>query len=231
MLVVANSTDTDAGYVGERLQQRGLELRLVLRDRGEVPSTVPGGVAAVLLLGSAWSVAGPEDPAALATECELAESAAASGVPVLGLCYGAQVLAHAHGGRVTTAAHPEVGLVTVDTVDADFIPAGPWWAFHCDVIEPPPHASVVASNSCGVQAFALPGVLGVQFHPEVRPAVLDDWLARLPAMAAASGSTRAALVAEAVRREDEARAASHALVDSFLERFAVRQASRNQPHR
>jgi GMP synthase (glutamine-hydrolysing) len=221
VLVAASSSDPDAGYVGERLQQRGLSLRLVLRDRGELPAAVPADVTAVLLLGSAWSVAEPDDPAALQSECDLVRSAVAAGVPVLGLCYGAQVVAHACGGRVRRAAVPEVGLVTVETLDPGLVPTGPWWAFHTDVIDPPPEASVIADNACGTQAFVLPGVLGVQFHPEVRPAVLDDWLERLPSIAAASGRTREELVAEAYRREDQARAASHALVDAFLVRFEV----------
>jgi len=221
VLVVANSSDTDSGYVGERLHGRGLELRLVCRDRGEVPASLPSGVVAVVLLGSAWSVAHPEDAATLATECELVRSAAVGQVPVLGLCYGAQVVAHAYGGRVRTAEQPEVGLVGVETVDEGLVPAGPWWAFHCDVIAPPPEAQVVARNACGIQAFVLPQALGVQFHPEVRPAVLDDWLARLPVMAAASGKSREELVAQARRREADARSASYALVDDFLERFGV----------
>ena len=51
----------------------------------------------VVLLGSEWSVHAPVDPAALDAECELVRSARAAQVPVLGLCYGAQVLAHASG--------------------------------------------------------------------------------------------------------------------------------------
>ena len=220
VLAVANSTDLDSGYVGERFVQRGYALRQVLRDHGETPSVVPRGTAVLLLLGSDWSVAHPVDETALQRECSLVRSAQQHGIPALGLCYGAQVVAHATGGRVTCAAQPEVGLVAVDSVDERRVPTGPWWAFHHDVIAPPPGAELLARNGCGLQAFSLPGVLGVQFHPEVLPETLDDWLTRFPDMLAAAGGDKGALVQEARRREQQARTAAHRLVDGFLDRVA-----------
>jgi GMP synthase (glutamine-hydrolysing) len=217
-LVLANVSDADAGYVGERFVQRGFELEPVWRDKG-VPSAVPPDVDAVLLLGSAWSVAHPVEPDTLDAECALVRSAVDAGVPVLGLCYGAQLLAHAFGGQVRTAATPEVGLVHVDTVDPAVVPSGPWWEFHSDVIDVPPTAEVLATNGCGVQAFSVPGALGVQFHPEVRPEVLADWFRRAPWMVASTGVPADSLVQLAAEREDEARAAAYALVDDFLARF------------
>lgn len=218
-LVLANSMDADTGYVGERFLQRGYSLRTVLRDRGEIPDGLDG-VDAVLLLGSDWSVHSPEDPAALAAECDLVRAAAAAGVPVLGLCYGAQVVAHALGGRVSLAAQPEVGFVEIRSHDERLVPSGAWPQFHLDVVDAPPGARVVADNACGTQAFVLPGILGVQFHPELRPDVLDDWSRRFPELLVDAGVDREALVAESREREPAARAAAHALVDAFLDRVA-----------
>lgn len=220
VLVVGNRIDPDAGYVGERFVERGLRLVRAWREDA-LPSEVPAGTAVLLLLGSEWSVAHPVAPDVLEAECALVRSAAETGVPVLGLCYGAQVLAHAYGGLVRTASTPEIGLVAVDSVDEGVVPPGPWWAFHSDVIEAPPGARLVARNGCGVQAFTLPGALGVQFHPEVRPSVLEEWLARVPAIAAASELPAPELVALAKRREEESRAAAGVLVDDFLARFAA----------
>jgi GMP synthase-like glutamine amidotransferase len=225
VLVTANATDADAGYVGERLVSRGFTLQTVLREVGEVPRVVPDGTAAVLLLGSEWSVADPVRPDVLAAECELVRSAQTAGVPVLALCYGAQVVAHALGGQVARAPEPEVGLVAVDTDDPAVVPPGPWWAFHTDVVTPPTHAQVVARNACGVQAFVVPGVVAVQFHPEVRPTTLDGWLGRFPELAAGAGVDRATLVEQARRREDEARRAAYAFVDAFLTAQPVSAAS------
>jgi GMP synthase-like glutamine amidotransferase len=216
VLVTANVIDADPGYVGERLEARGLPLRTALREDGEVPVDVPDGTVAVLLLGSEWSVVDPIRPDVLAAEVALVRSADALGVPVLALCYGAQVAAHALGGRVARAPEPEVGLVAVDTDDPEVVPAGPWWTFHTDVLTPPPGAQVVARNVCGVQAYATPTMVAVQFHPEVRPETFDDWMRRFPAIAEYAGVDRATLVEQGHRREHEARRAAYALVDAFL---------------
>ena len=219
VLVVANHRDPDPGYVGERLEQRGFRLETTWREDA-VPRVVPDGVGCILLLGSEWSVAHPPDPHALDDECALVRDAGVTGVPVLGLCYGAQVLAHAYGGRVRTAPTPEVGLVSIETLDDRLVPQGPWWQFHNDVIEVPDQASLLAHNTCGAQAFTVGRALGVQFHPEVRPAVLEDWLQRVPAMASAAPQPPDELVALAVTTQEQNRAAAHRLVDEFLSRCA-----------
>ena len=90
-----------------------------------------------------------------------------AGVPVLGICYGAQELCTLFGGKVLAAGYKEVGWLTIETARPDLIPHGPWLLFHGDRCEPPPHATVLASNETGVQAFAIGRHLGVQFHPEV----------------------------------------------------------------
>lgn len=223
-LVLANSTDADTGYVGERLEQRGYALRMAMRDRGEIPADIDG-VDVVILLGSAWSVHSPVDEEALAAECDVVRAASPAGVPVLGLCYGAQVLAHAFGGRVSLAEQPEVGFIGVTSDDEELVPSGAWPQFHLDVVDAPPDAQVIARNACGTQAFVLPGILGVQFHPEVRPEILDDWSRRFPDLLVDAGVTREALVAESRAREPEARAAAHALVDAFLDRVAEKPRS------
>ena len=221
VLVVANCTDADAGYVGERFADRGCRLRTVMRDLGQVPPEVPADVSALLLLGSEWSVHSPVEPEALHDECALIRSAYGAGVPILGLCYGAQVVAEALGGRVSAAEQPEIGLVFVESDDEELVPAGPWSAFHVDVLEAPPQARVIARNPCGTQAFLLPGVLAVQFHPEVRPDTLADWFHRFPALLEGTGLRGRELIEQARAREQQARFAAFVLVDAFFDRVAA----------
>ena len=220
-LVVASALDADAGFVGDRLQQCGFVLRTVFRDGAGVPTTVAGAghPDLIVLLGSEWSVHAPVEPRSLEVECGWCGRPAHRALRCSGCVHGAQVLAHAFGGRVSVAPAPEIGLVQVDTRDPELVPAGPWTAFHVDVLEPPPDATVVASNSCGVQAFVLPGALGVQFHPEVRPGVLDGWASRFPDLVRDAGLQQAGLVAQASDREDDSRRAAYALVDAFLARL------------
>lgn len=218
-LVVANATDQDPGFVGDRLEEHGYRLRTVLREAG-LPclADLQPPPDLVLLLGSAWSVHDPVEPEALAAEVELVRAARSSAVPVLAICYGAQVVAAALGGHVRPAARPEAGLVEVSTDEPALVPAGPWSSFHMDTLTPPPQAEVVARNACGVQAFLLPGLLGVQFHPEVRPEVLADWASRFPDLVQGAGRRPEEVAADAAAGARASRAAAYVLVDAFLDR-------------
>lgn len=220
-LLVANELDRDPGYVGERLQERGYELRTVLRDRGPLPATTDG-IDLLVPLGSEWSVHAPNDAAIVAAEAALLLSAVTAGTPILGICYGAQILAYALGGSVERAPVPEVGWVHVETTDPELVPEGPWLEYHTDVCVPPPEVRVIASTPAAPQAFVLPdqpGVLAVQFHPEVRPALFAEWVRRWPGVAEAAGVDAADLLAETERRAPESRVAAHQLVDVYLERL------------
>jgi GMP synthase (glutamine-hydrolysing) len=102
----------------------------------------------------------------------------AAGLPVLGICYGHQLLAHALGGEVAfNPAGRESGTITLQLQDAaadDPLFAGlpaavPAHATHLQtVLTPPPGATVLARSARdNCQAFRVgPRAWGVQFHPE-----------------------------------------------------------------
>ncbi len=103
--------------------------------------------------------------------------------PVLGICYGAQWLAHHYGGRVEASDKREYGrahLLNPDSSDPllEFIPEkSQVWMSHADsILKLPEGASVIArSDSIPVAAFRLDrfkkAVYGIQFHPEVTHSV------------------------------------------------------------
>ncbi len=102
---------------------------------------------------------------------EYVAEAAAADVPILGVCYGHQVLAEALGGRVAGMDGFEIGYNAVrhrddqlfEGIDEEFTV----FTTHGDaVVELPPSATLLAENEHGIHAFRDGGCWGVQFHPE-----------------------------------------------------------------
>ena len=94
------------------------------------------------------------------TELELIGAAVEKDVPVLGLCFGGEVLSAVLGGRVERAPVPELGWREIETDDPDAIPAGPWLEWHYERFTTPPGAVEVARTADAVQAFRLGPHLG-----------------------------------------------------------------------
>jgi GMP synthase (glutamine-hydrolysing) len=123
-----------------------------------------------ILSGGPASVYAPEVP-------RLSQHILAMGKPILGICYGMQVLTHQLGGRVRPASEREYGLAVVDTVDttsplfADLPAPQDVWMSHGDRVEalPPGFKVIAQSNNSPFAAMADEerGIYGLQFHPEV----------------------------------------------------------------
>jgi GMP synthase (glutamine-hydrolysing) len=121
-----------------------------------------------ILSGGPTSVYAPGAPS-------LPDYVFASKRPVLGICYGMQLLTHYQGGQVGAAAHREYGLAQIEcTLENPLIPPGeqPVWMSHGDRIEvlPPGYSALAASINSPYAAMGDPDSrrYGVQFHPEVR---------------------------------------------------------------
>ena len=190
VLVVQHEVGAPAGWFGDALQDNGCALTVATPYDG---SPLPGldGFAGLVVLGGAvdsWDdAAAPWLPATRA----LVARAAREGVATLGICLGHQIAAHALGGRA--GRNPGGRALGVEPMgwlpEAGKDPLmGPLLApghvadraLHWNrdvVLDLPPGATPLARSRDGaVQAARLAdSVWGVQCHPEVDAAIVDDW--------------------------------------------------------
>jgi GMP synthase-like glutamine amidotransferase len=142
----------------------------------EVGATFPDdtGYDLVVLMGSPWSVYDPRVQGWVGPELEFLRQRVRKGAPTLGICFGAQAISAALGGKVARSTRPEHGWGSV-VPRVDQIAASPWFQFHHDEFTTPPGAVELASNDAGVQAFRHLRTLAVQFHPEISADLLRAW--------------------------------------------------------
>ena len=112
----------------------------------------------------------------LLPELAALKSAHNAGKPILGICFGGQMMARTLGGSVVRAPKAELGWYTIETNDETLISNGPWFEYHWDRWVSPPLATEIARTELAVQAFTLGRTLALQFHPEIDPQVLETWL-------------------------------------------------------
>ena len=148
----------------------------------------------------------------LEAEAELMRSAVAADVPVIGVCLGAQLLAHALSGRVVRRPRRMVAWVPL---------VGEWegYGLHWneDGFEPPPGAVELLQRPDGFcEAFRIGRATGVQFHPEVDAAALDGWYARWGDVLKPAGVTEADARAADARHLPGQAALAEAIFGDFV---------------
>ena len=174
-LLVSNSYDADPGFVGQRLRHHGYQFDECHREHpGDWPDL--DGHDLVLLLGSDWSVYWEHVADHVQAEAALVRAAHSRGVPILGICFGNQIMAHALGGTVGRAGTPEIGWYEVVSDVPTAIAHGPWLQWHSDVVTVPGDATELARTAIGPQAWQMGRSFCTQFHPEATESILRRWI-------------------------------------------------------
>ena len=230
-LVISHEPAQPPSQIGQRLRARGIELdqHIVALDYRTPNKAQPFPDALeydlVVLMGSLRPLV---DKAPIDSwvyeELDLVRSVHSAGIPLLGVCFGGQLIAEALGGSVETAPSPEIGWFTVENAGPRPNPVGPgpWMQWHHDRFSAPPRATVLAGSKEATQLFQVDRTVGTQFHPEVDVAHITAWLGIVTdAYLAENGLNRLDVIADALQHEAANIAQCHALVDWYLDKVVA----------
>jgi GMP synthase-like glutamine amidotransferase len=220
ILVLEHERTVPAALLGDWARERGHTLRTL-----EVPALTswpdPREADALVTLGSDRSVTDTSVPW-LAGELELLRGAHDAGVPVLGICFGAQALAKALGGEVRRAPRIALEWSTLETDEPELVAPGPWLRWHEDVLTVPASAREIARDGDVPLAFVHGTSIGVQFHPETDAALAHAWIEESRRELAERAVDEPALIRQVERAAPGAPARAWELFDRVARRWNAR---------
>lgn len=185
VLVFRHAPHEGLGAIAGALKRAGLAPRLVDTPRAErIPD--PRRFAGLIVMGGPMGVYERRRFPFLQAEITALRRAIRAGRPVLGVCLGAQLIAHALGARVYPNRRKEIGWFSVRRTAAGArdplfqrMPAAPRvFQWHGDTFDLPRGARRLATAPlCRNQAFVHgTNVYGLQYHLEIEAAMIADWL-------------------------------------------------------
>lgn len=165
-IVIIDAGGQYCHLIARRVREAGV--RSIIRS-GRVRVEDLTGTKGIIISGGPNSVYEPNAPL-------ISDSVFQAKVPILGLCYGHQYLAHKLGGRVSAGIHREYGEATMEVIGQDTILNGlnsteRVWMSHGDEVTAAPDGFDVLAKTPNCQVAAMADlnrrIFGLQFHPEV----------------------------------------------------------------
>jgi GMP synthase (glutamine-hydrolysing) len=185
-LAITYEHDAGPGVFVDAFDGREASLDIWLRTETAEPPADPTSYDAVLCFGGSMHVSQEDQHPWLREDQRLLAELTGAGVPVMGLCLGAQLLTRALGGEVRKLERPEIGWFQVEPAVAAAadpllapLSARPftgfgWHSFEC--LLPAGAVELARSDSC-LQAYRHGGsAWAIQFHPEVRLEDAEAWI-------------------------------------------------------
>jgi GMP synthase-like glutamine amidotransferase len=177
LVVLQHCPVTPVGLVGETAAMRGAEITTLFPHAGDALPDGPTELDGLVVLGGPMHAADDAGYPAFQGILKLIRACDAEGVPVLGLCLGAQLIARAFGAQVYRFGELEVGYPPVfltkagqtDPLFHSMAEEQYVMQMHEDTFDLPAGAVLLMSNErCPNQAFRIgAGTYGIQAHPEV----------------------------------------------------------------
>lgn len=210
LLIFQHESSEGPGCLGAVLRDHGHRLQIIRTFANDpIPATLEG-VDGVLILGGCMNTCDAPNLPWMQRELEIIKEAHAAGIPLLGICLGAQLIAVALGGEVGPAEKPELGMGRVSQsffgstdpmlvgLPASFITAH---AHGQEVKKAPAGGTpmpLISSKGCKQQAFRVGlRTYGFQYHFEWTLAQIEASIDMVPGWLAVLGADAAALKAQA----------------------------------
>jgi GMP synthase (glutamine-hydrolysing) len=181
--ILQNDESVPPGLLGDSLAIRQVPAKLIEVFRGESWPDLDE-ISGIVILGGHMGAYEEQEHPFLVREKELVRYAVLRDVPLLGICLGCQIIADALGGKAYRVEPLEAGLVDLRVTEEGLrdslgsIIEGPMASWHHDGWDLPPHGELLASSDQYPQALRVGSAVGVQFHPEVTPGILEGWIRR-----------------------------------------------------
>jgi GMP synthase (glutamine-hydrolysing) len=225
-LILQHEAPTPPGLMTDWLAEQNAQVEVFRIDEKEDDQD-PRDYDLIVSLGSEFAAFDDSIPF-VQREVKLYEQAIEADVPILGLCFGGQMLARVLGSRLFRAESAEIGWLPVRTHDPELVSTGPWFQWHFDTFTAPPRATLIAETDAAPQAFVVGRSLGLQFHPEVTPEIMDEWVRAYPHELEAEGVDPQGLLAETRQRAAQARGTTWRLLNAFRDRVALGKSSKER---
>jgi GMP synthase (glutamine-hydrolysing) len=230
--VLVHQPDAGLGTVGDGLRAAGWDVvEHQIGDGAPFPSL--DDTDALVVMGATANVDEEDRYGWIAPERALIRDALARELPLLGICFGAQILAEAAGGEAYRMARPEFGWIPLAIVAEDDpvlgdLPVGMTacvWHYYAAAL--PEGAVPLAHSPASLQAYRVgSSAWGIQFHPEVSETDLRAWMKKGERDFGVAGVTLERLDADTTERIGPWQDVGRAIGERFATTAATRTAAR-----